>query len=144
MATRRRSSATKTVKSAPVIKESTVIVKKVTKPRAKRVNKVTPIAKSIVTETPVTPQIKVTPTEVSKVTEVTPTPQIEIKLPEGTNLKARPMNKETASKDSFNFSQLTRLRGLDFAILPLVYLEAFVVNILQNLDLKVPDRVAIK
>ena len=125
MATRRRSSATKTVKSAPVIKESTVIVKKVTKPRAKRVNKVTPIAKSIVTETPVTPQI-------------------EVKLPEGTNLKARPMNKETASKDSFNFSQLTRLRGLDFVILPLVYLEAFVVNILQNLDLKVPDRVAIK
>ena len=106
MATRRRSSATKTVKSAPVIKESTVIVKKVTKPRAKRVNKVTPIAKSIVTETPVTPEVQ---TETKK------------SLPD-----------------------FTKLRGLDFVILPLVYLEAFVVNILQNLDLKLPDRVAIK
>ena len=106
MATRRRSSATKTVKSAPVIQESTVIVKKVTKPRAKRVNKVTPIAKSIVTETPVTPEVQ---TETKK------------SLPD-----------------------FTKLRGLDFVILPLVYLEAFVVNILQNLDLKVPDRVAIK
>ena len=128
MATRRRTSATKTAKTASTpIKKSTprATVKKVTTTAPKRVN-------------------KVTPTEVSKVTEVTQTPQIEIKLPEGTNLKARPMNKATASKDSFNFSQLTRLRGLDFVILPLVYLEAFVVNILQNLDLKVPDRVAIK
>ncbi len=108
MATRRRSSATKTAKSAPVIQESTVIVKKVTKPRARRVNKVTPIAKSIVTETPVTPVVE------------------EVK---------------TETKNSPDFTQL---RGLDFAILPLVYLEAFVVNILQNLDLKVPDRVAIK
>ena len=109
MATRRRSSATKTVKSAPVIKESTVIVKKVTKPRAKRVNKVTPIAKSIVTETPVTPVVE--------------------------EVKAETKN---------SLPDFTKLRGLDFVILPLVYLEAFVVNILQNLDLKVPDRVAIK
>ena len=109
MATRRRSSATKTVKSAPVIKESTVIVKKVTKPRAKRVNKVTPIAKSIVTETPVTTVVE------------------EVKI-------------ETKK----SLPDFTKLRGLDFVIVPLVYLEAFVVNILQNLDLKVPDRVAIK
>ena len=72
---------------------------------------------------------KVTPTEVSKVTEVTPTPQIE--KPE--------VNQE--SKSLPNFSQL---RGLDFVILPLIYLEAFVVNFLQNLDVKVPERVAIK
>ena len=105
MATRRRSSATK---PAPVIKESTVTVKKVTKPKARRVNKVTPIAKSIVTETPVTPVVE----EVKEV-----------------------------SKPS---ADLTKLRGFDFIVLPLIYLEAFVVNILQNLSLNVPERVAIK
>ena len=127
MATRRRTSATrKTAKSATAtVKESRASVKKVTTTAPKRVN-------------------KVTQTKVSKVTEVTSTPQIEVKLPEGTNLKARPMNKATASKDSFNFSQLTQLRGLDFVILPLIYLEAFVVNFLQNLDVKVPEIVAIK
>ena len=62
-------------------------------------------------------------------TEVTPTPQIE--KPE--------VNQE--SKSLPNFSQL---RGLDFVILPLIYLEAFVVNFLQNLDVKVPEIVAIK
>ena len=72
---------------------------------------------------------KVTPKEVIKVTEVTSTPQIE--KPE--------VNQE--SKSLPNFSQL---RGLDFVILPLIYLEAFVVNFLQNLDVKVPERVAIK
>ena len=127
MATRRRSSATrKSAKSTPaIVKESRATVKKVTTTAPKRVN-------------------KVTQTKVSKVTEVTQTPQIEVKLPEGTNLKARPMNKATASKDSFNFSQLTQLRGIDFVILPLIYLEAFVVNFLQNLDVKVPERVALK
>ena len=109
MATRRRSSATKTAKSAPVIKESTVIVKKSSPVRARRVNKVTPIAKSIVTETPVTPVVE--------------------------EVKAETKN---------SLPDFTKLRGLDFVIVPLVYLEAFVVNILQNLDLKVPDRVAIK
>ena len=72
---------------------------------------------------------KVTPTKVSKVTEVTSTPQIE--KPE--------VNQE--SKSLPNFSQL---RGIDFVIVPLIYLEAFVVNFLQNLDVKVPERVAIK
>ena len=113
MATRRRTSATKTAKTASTpIKKSTprASVKKVTTTAPKRVN-------------------KVTPTEVSKVTEVTPTPQIE--KPE--------VNQETKSLP--NFSQL---RGLDFVILPLIYLEAFVVNFLQNLDVKVPEIVAIK
>ena len=116
MATRRRTSATKTAKTASTpIKKSTsrASVKKVTTTAPKRVN-------------------KVTPTKVSKVTEVTPTPQIE--KPE--------VNQE--SKSLPNFSQLTKLRGLDFVILPLIYLEAFVVNFLQNLDVKVPERVAIK
>ena len=113
MATRRRTSATKTAKTASTpIKKSTprASVKKVTTTAPKRVN-------------------KVTPTKVSKVTEVTSTPQIE--KPE--------VNQE--SKSLPNFSQL---RGLDFVILPLIYLEAFVVNFLQNLDVKVPERVAIK
>ena len=113
MATRRRTSATKTAKTASTpIKKSTsrASVKKVTTTAPKRVNKVTQPA-------------------VSKVTEVTSTPQIE--KPE--------VNQE--SKSLPNFSQL---RGLDFVILPLIYLEAFVVNFLQNLDVKVPEIVAIK
>ena len=40
--------------------------------------------------------------------------------------------------------KLSRLRGFDFVVLPLIYLEAFVVNILQNADLNVPDSVRIK
>ena len=117
MATRRRTSATKTAKaaSAAPIKKSTprASVKKVTTTAPKRVN-------------------KVTQTKVSKVTEVTSTPQIE--KPE--------VNQE--SKSLPNFSQLTKLRGLDFVILPLIYLEAFVVNILHNLDVKVPESVSLR
>tara|TARA_R100000152_G_C6610213_1_gene64331 strand:- start:95 stop:385 length:291 start_codon:yes stop_codon:yes gene_type:complete len=41
-------------------------------------------------------------------------------------------------------ADLTKLRGFDFVVLPLIYLEAFVVNILQNAGLKVPDRVAVQ
>ena len=111
MATRRRSSATKTVKPAPVTQESTATVKKVTRSKTRRVNKVTPIAKRIVTETPVTP-----------VTPVT------------TEVKAEP---KTAP-------DFTKLRGFDLIVLPFIYLEAFVVNFLQNLDIKVPERVTIK
>ena len=39
---------------------------------------------------------------------------------------------------------LSKLSGIDFVILPLIYLEAFVVNFLMNCGLKVPDRVAVK
>ena len=62
MATRRRSSATKTAKSAPpkTVKESVISVKKVTAKPAKRVNKVTRTAKSAVTEVTTTPEIKET------------------------------------------------------------------------------------
>ena len=115
MATRRRTSANKTAKSA-----TASITKKATTPRA-TVKKVTTTAPKRVN--------KVTPKEAIKVAEVTPTPQIE--KPE--------VNQE--SKSLPNFSQL---RGLDFVILPLIYLEAFVVNFLQNLDVKVPERVLIK
>ncbi len=113
MATRRRTSATKTAKSAsaPIKKSSPrATVKKVTTTAPKRVN-------------------KVTQTEVIKVAEVTETPRIE--TPE--------IKEESKSLPNF-----TQLRGVDFVILPLIYLEAFVVNFLQNLDVKVPERVLIK
>tara|TARA_B100001996_G_scaffold329038_1_gene276531 strand:+ start:86 stop:430 length:345 start_codon:yes stop_codon:yes gene_type:complete len=95
MATRRRSSATKS--ATATIKKSPTSVTKVSTTPAKRVNKVTRSAKV---------------------------------MPEVTETKANP--------------KFTELRGLDFVILPLIYLEAFVVNILQNLSLNVPERVAIK
>ena len=41
-------------------------------------------------------------------------------------------------------NKIQQLNGIDFVILPLIYLEAFVVNFLQNLEVKVPERVAIK
>ena len=49
----------------------------------------------------------------------------------------------TPSKDGI-LVKLSRLRGFDFVVLPLIYLEAFVVNILQNADINVPDSVRIK
>ena len=118
MATRRRRSTAKAKATAP---DSPSIVQE---------TKVVSVKKSSI-KTPKRVN-KVTQPAVSKVTEVTSTPQIE--KPE--------VNQE--SKSLPNFSQLTKLRGLDFVILPLIYLEAFVVNFLQNLDVKVPERVAIK
>ena len=59
MATRRRTSANKTAKSATKsIKESTISVKKVTSPPVKRVNKVTQPTVNKVTEVTETPQNK--------------------------------------------------------------------------------------
>ena len=75
MATRRRSSA---VKSSTAKKSPRTVVTKKTTVTPKSVNKVTPIE-----------EVKVAKT----------TDMIEVKLPEGTNLKKRPMNSATASKD---------------------------------------------
>ena len=59
MATRRRTSASKTAKSATKsIKESTISVKKVASPPVKRVNKVTQPTVNKVTEVTETPQNK--------------------------------------------------------------------------------------
>ncbi len=74
---------------------------------------------------------------------------IEVKLPEAnkTPLKKRPMQSVESSnptKSIFDFKDLTELRGLDFVVLPLIFLEAFTVNILQNAGFTVPPRVAIK
>ena len=75
MATRRRTSA---VKSSTAKKSPRTVVTKKTTVTSKSVNKVTPIE-----------EVKVAKT----------TDMIEVKLPEGTNLKKRPMNSVTASKD---------------------------------------------
>jgi len=42
------------------------------------------------------------------------------------------------------WEKVSKLRGFDFIVLPLIYLEAFVVNILMNANIDVPDRVRIK
>ena len=106
MATRRRTSAVKstTAKKSPrtVVKKSTVT--------PKSVNKVTQI-------------------EAVKVTETTD--KIEVKLPEGTNLKKRPMNSATASKDKVTRS-LTQLDGFELILLPLLYLEDFAKRLINN------------
>ena len=107
MATRRRTSAVKstTVKKSP----RSVVTKKST----------------------VTPQSvnKVTQIEAVKVTETTD--NIEVKLPEGTNLKKRPMNSATASKDKVTRS-LTQLDGFELILLPLLYLEDFAKRLINN------------
>ena len=107
MATRRRTSAVKsttTAKKSPrtVVKKSTVT--------PKSVNKVTQIE-----------EVKVTAT----------TDNIEVKLPEGTNLKKRPMNSATASKDKVTRS-LTELDGFELILLPLLYLEDFAKRLINN------------
>ena len=75
MATRRRTSA---VKSSTAKKSPRSVVTKKTTVTPKSVNKVTQIEEVKVKET---------------------ADMIEVKLPEGTNLKKRPMNSATASKD---------------------------------------------
>ena len=106
MATRRRTSA---VKSTTAKKSPRTVVKKST----------------------VTPQSvnKVTQIEAVKVTETTD--KIEVKLPEGTNLKKRPMNSATASKDKVTRS-LTQLDGFELILLPLLYLEDFAKKLINN------------
>ena len=68
--------------------------------------------------------------------------QPKVEVIKVTEPKATPVAPEvTTEKKSPDY---TKLRGFDFVVLPLIYLEAFVVNFLQNLDVKVPDRVAVK
>ena len=40
--------------------------------------------------------------------------------------------------------RIQELDGFDWCILPFIYLEAFVVNILHNADIKVPDSVSLR
>jgi hypothetical protein len=107
MATRRRTSA---VKSTTAKKSPRTVVTKKTTVTPKSVNKVTQI-------------------EAVKVTETTD--NIEVKLPEGTNLKKRPMNSATASKDKVTRS-LTQLDGFELILLPLLYLEDFAKRLINN------------
>ena len=103
MATRRRTSA---VKSTTAKKSPRSVVTKKTTVTPQSVNKVTQIEEVNVEET---------------------ADMIEIKLPEGTNLKKRPMNVETASKDTLNLEKLFKdypRDGFALALLPLLLLEA--------------------
>ena len=59
------------------------------------------------------------------------TDNIEVKLPEGTNLKKRPMNSATASKDKVTRS-LKELDGFELILLPLLYLEDFAKRLINN------------
>jgi len=83
----------------------------------------------------------------SRKAAATPQP-IVVNLPEANKepLTKKPMQVETSnpSKSIFDFKDLTSLRGLDLVVLPLIFLEAFTVNILQNAGFTVPARVAIK
>ena len=72
---------------------------------------------------------KVSPTPAKRVNKVTQPAKINV-----TEVTETPKS----------LPKFTELRGLDFVILPLIYLEAFVVNILTNAGLNVPERVAIK
>ena len=107
MATRRRTSA---VKSTTAKKSPRSVVTKKTTVTPKSVNKVTQIE-----------EVKVTAT----------TDNIEVKLPEGTNLKKRPMNSATASKDKVTRS-LKELDGFELILLPLLYLEDFAKRLINN------------
>ena len=107
MATRRRTSA---VKSSTAKKSPRSVVTKKTTVTPKSVNKVTQIEEVKVTET---------------------ADMIEVKLPEGTNLKKRPMNSATASKDKVTRS-LTQLDGFELILLPLLYLEDFAKKLINN------------
>ena len=107
MATRRRTSA---VKSTTAKKSPRSVVTKKTTDTPKSVNKVTQIE-----------EVKVTAT----------TDNIEVKLPEGTNLKKRPMNSATASKDKVTRS-LKELDGFELILLPLLYLEDFAKRLINN------------
>ena len=103
MATRRRTSA---VKSTTAKKSPRSVVTKKTTVTPQSVNKVTQIEEVNVEET---------------------TDMIEIKLPEGTNLKKRPMNVEKKVTRS-----LTELDGLELILLPLLYLEDFAKRLINN------------
>ena len=103
MATRRRTSA---VKSTTAKKSPKSVVTKKTTVTPQSVNKVTQIEEVNVEET---------------------ADMIEIKLPEGTNLKKRPMNVEKKVTRS-----LDKLDGLELILLPLVYLEGFVKLLISN------------
>ena len=103
MATRRRTSA---VKSTTAKKSPKSVVTKKTTVTPQSVNKVTQIEEVNVEET---------------------ADMIEIKLPEGTNLKKRPMNVEKKVTRS-----LDKLDGLELILLPLLYLEDFAKRLINN------------
>jgi len=79
-------------------------------------------------------------TTTPKVTVLNTTVQAEAPVTETAKVEATPPTPPT----EVSRPDITKLRGFDFVILPLIYLEAFVVNIVQNAGFKVPDRVAVQ
>tara|TARA_A100001035_G_scaffold119310_1_gene93640 strand:+ start:86 stop:394 length:309 start_codon:yes stop_codon:yes gene_type:complete len=75
---------------------------------------------------------------------VTPRTRKATATPQPQTPKVEKVETSNPTKSIFDFKDLTELRGLDFVVLPLIFLEAFTVNILQNAGFTVPPRVAIK
>ena len=105
--------------------------KKVTTPRKRRTRKVT--------KTTSNPSSKLNTTTAKVVVEDVKK-EVVVATPKVTQTEPTVV----ITKEPKSLKDLFQLRGIDFVILPLIYLETFVVNILQNLDVKVPERVTIK
>tara|TARA_B100001094_G_C18004555_1_gene706943 strand:- start:579 stop:866 length:288 start_codon:yes stop_codon:yes gene_type:complete len=75
-------------------------------------------------------------------TSTTVSKSIPLNTPVAEPIVTEDVKQESKVKTVVN--KIQQLNGIDFVILPLIYLEAFVVNFLQNLEVKVPERVAIK
>tara|TARA_B100000902_G_scaffold100790_1_gene103173 strand:+ start:811 stop:1152 length:342 start_codon:yes stop_codon:yes gene_type:complete len=102
-----------------------------TTPRKRRTRKVT--------KTTSNPSSKLNTTTAKVVVEDVK-PEVQVETPKVTPTAPTVV----ITKEPKSLNDLLQLRGIDFVILPLIYLETFVVNILQNLDVKVPERVTIK
>ena len=81
-------------------------------------------------------------TTTPKVTVLNTTVQAEAPVTETTKVEATPPTPPTEAQH--RSPDITKLRGFDFVVVPLIFLEAFVVNIVQNAGFKVPDRVAVQ
>ena len=105
--------------------------KKVTTPRKSRTRKVT------TTTSNSSPKLNKT---TAKVVVEDVKKEVVVETPKVTTTEP----KVVITQDTKSFKDLLQLRGIDFVILPLIYLEAFVVNILHNLDVEVPERVSLR
>tara|TARA_Y100001938_G_C7850619_1_gene310617 strand:+ start:243 stop:605 length:363 start_codon:yes stop_codon:yes gene_type:complete len=108
-------------------------------PRKRRTRKTStklPVTKKVVSAESVTKY-----TQIHQNDTVTETPQPSSNVEEKVTQTESPV---VVTEDTKSLSDLTQLRGFDLIVLPLLFLEKFVVNILQNLDIKVPERVSIK
>ena len=101
----------------------------------------TTVRKSPVTKKVISAESVTKYTQIHQNDTVTETPQPSSNVEEKVTQTESPV---VVTEDTKSLSDLTQLRGFDLIVLPLLFLEKFVVNILQNLDIKVPERVSIK